>query len=100
MLHYAIVETVILADLIGMHKTGCSGETCTYLAHHELESVSIIIIVNTAPASLPVDVAYTAPAGSMKGKEKKPFGVNLRIILGCPGVGSMTSKDGKVVAVS
>jgi len=27
MLHYVIVKTVILVGLIGMHKTGCSGET-------------------------------------------------------------------------
>ena len=45
MLYYVIVRTVVLVGLIGMHKTGCSGETCTYLAHHELESVLIIIII-------------------------------------------------------
>jgi len=27
MLHYVIVKTVVLVGLIGMHKTGCSGET-------------------------------------------------------------------------
>ena len=27
MLHYLIVKTVVLVGLIGMHKTGCSGET-------------------------------------------------------------------------
>ena len=31
---------------IGMHKTGCSGETrssCLHIAHHELESISITV---------------------------------------------------------
>jgi len=47
MLHYVIVKTVVLVGLIEMHKTGCSGETrlVTYLAHHELESVLIIIVI-------------------------------------------------------
>jgi len=27
MLHYVIVKTVVFVGLIGMHKTGCSGET-------------------------------------------------------------------------
>ncbi len=45
MMHYVIVKTVVLVGLIGMHKTGCSGGTCTYLAHHELESVLIFIII-------------------------------------------------------
>ena len=27
MLHYVIVNTVVLIGLMGMHKTGCSGET-------------------------------------------------------------------------
>ena len=27
MLHYVIVKPVVLVGLIGMHKTGCSGET-------------------------------------------------------------------------
>ena len=27
MLHYVIVKTFVLVGLIGMHKTGCSGET-------------------------------------------------------------------------
>ena len=27
MLHYLIVNTVVLVGLIGMHKTGCPGET-------------------------------------------------------------------------
>jgi len=27
MLHYVIVKTIVLVGLIGMHKTGCSGET-------------------------------------------------------------------------
>jgi len=26
-LHYVIVKIVVLVGLIGMHKTGCSGET-------------------------------------------------------------------------
>jgi len=48
MLHYVIVKTVVLVGLTGMHKTGCSERqdlSCTYLAHHELESVLIIIII-------------------------------------------------------
>ena len=40
-----IVKTVILAGLMGMHKTGCSGETRhlarTDLAHHEPENMII-----------------------------------------------------------
>jgi len=47
MLHYVIVKTVVLVGLIGMHKTGCSGETrlVLHVPHHELESIIIIDIV-------------------------------------------------------
>ncbi len=31
-LHYVTADTVVLVGLIGMHKTGCSGET--RLVHH------------------------------------------------------------------
>ena len=40
-LEVSVKLTVALLRHIGMHKTGCSGETglaCTYLAHHELEN--------------------------------------------------------------
>lgn len=45
-----IVRTVKLVDLTGMHKTDCFEDTrqdlsCTYQAHHELESVHISIII-------------------------------------------------------
>ncbi len=46
MMHYVTVKTVVLEGRTGMHKTGCIGEqdlSCMYLAHHELESVEIII---------------------------------------------------------
>ncbi len=55
MLHYVTVNTVVLVGLTGMHKTGCSGQTRLVLAHHEPESIEIIIIsarslVQTTPA--------------------------------------------------
>jgi len=43
MLHYVTVNTVVLVGLTGMHKTGCSGQTRLVLAHHEPESVEIVI---------------------------------------------------------
>ncbi len=43
-----IVNSVELVHFTGMHKTRCSGRqdlSCTYLAHHELETVVIIAIM-------------------------------------------------------
>ena len=49
MLRYVIIKPVVLLGLIGMHKTGCSEDLfCTYVAHHELESAVIFIIVSTS----------------------------------------------------
>ena len=45
-MHCMIVKIIKLVGITGMHKTGCSGETCTYLARLELENV-IVIVVNT-----------------------------------------------------
>ena len=45
MMHSMIVKAIEFVGITGMHKTGCSGETCTYLARLELDSVIIIIIV-------------------------------------------------------
>jgi hypothetical protein len=42
------VKSVNLVHFTGMHKTGCAGRqdlSCTNLAHHELESVVIIVII-------------------------------------------------------
>ncbi len=53
MLHYVIVKNVVILGLIGMHKTGCSGETrlvLHVLAHHEPESVLRIIIFSMSSA--------------------------------------------------
>ena len=51
MLRGVIVKTVALVHLIEMRKTDClerQAFSCTYLAHHELESkLTILIIINT-----------------------------------------------------
>jgi len=47
MLHYVIVKTVVLVGLIGCTRQAALERqdlSCKYLAHHELESVLIIII--------------------------------------------------------
>ena len=41
-LHYVIARIVVFKGLTGMHTIGCLEEqdlSCTYLAHHELESI-------------------------------------------------------------
>ena len=48
MLQCVIVKTVELADLTEMHKTTALEKqdlSCTYLAHHELESKTILVVI-------------------------------------------------------
>ena len=54
MLLCMVVKLVELVDRTEMRKTGCFGETrrvLQYLAHHELESVIIIIIITVRSLS-------------------------------------------------
>ncbi len=47
-LYTTLVLVGLTAVPAGMHKTSCSGESrlpCTYLAHHEPESVKMLFII-------------------------------------------------------
>ena len=46
-LHYVLVKTVVSVGLVGIRLQQAERQdlSCTYLAHHELEGVFIVIIV-------------------------------------------------------